>query len=190
MTITPSGLLTRASVKLAHVLIQKMFFCLKRMTQEAHLCWRQTAGKTPVSPCPTTLHRFGGEASGQSPSQSCALVSRAQESPKRALSGIMALGFLFTKSPFSSSATSEWDVQKQDPPHSTACVPRWDLHHLLTRMSATLKKPEGNLHTPPFPQGKQFSNGFSQAGAGTDPCTQISSRPHQGEKKGWLFFPL
>lgn len=159
------------------------------MTQEAQLTWRQTAGKIPVPPCPTIVQGFEEEASSWSPSQGYALVSRAQESPKRALSHTMALAALFAKLPCSSSATSEWDVQKQDP-HSAARVPPWDPHRLLTGMGATSKKPEGNLCTPPFPQGKQWCKGLSRAGAGTGLlCTQISSPPCQGAEKRMAFFP-
>lgn len=155
------------------------------MTQDAQLCWRKTSGKTPVPPCPTTVQGFRGEASGQTPSQGCALVSRAQQSPTGTLSCTMALVVLFTKLPGSSSATSEWDVQKQDP-HSTACVPPWHPHHLLTRICATFKKPEGNLHTPPFPQGKQWCK---RVGQGQSPlhADQPSSLPGSTKKDG--FFP-
>lgn len=143
-----------------------------------------------MPPSPTMVQGFGGEASGRSPSQSCALVSRAQKSPKRPLSCTTALAAPFTKLPCSSSATSEQDIQKQDP-QSAAHVPLWDPHRLLTGMGDALKKPEGNLRAPPLPQGKQRCNVLSWAGAGTGLlCAQIISWPHQGAEKGWLFFPL
>lgn len=100
---------------------KRWLFWLKQMTQEAQLCWRQTAGKTPVPPCPTAVQGFGGEASGRSPSQGYALVSRAQESPKRVLSCTTALTALFTKLPCSSSATSEWMFKSKIPTALPVC---------------------------------------------------------------------
>lgn len=146
-------LLIRIGTKLAHVLSQNMFFfSVEADDSRVSVVLEADSGSNP---CALKPNRDVEERHLTDPFSR--LFRREQESPK----GAAPLHWLpsLPSCPAPTLPPLKQDVPKQDPSWHSPCAPR-DPHCLLTGMSATSERPEGNLHIPP---SHRVSNGATDS---------------------------